>query len=226
MRSLVLDLVLPPRCVGCGRVGVWLCEWCTQQLALSDRPICPRCGDGWMGEGLCPRCKVAPLHLAPVRSAFLFEGVVRDAIHALKYQGAQSVAPLLAPYMAEAWHRFAFATDVLMPVPLYWERERMRGYNQSVLLGRALAAEIDHPLVENVLLRIRPTQAQVGLKREARWRNVQGAFMCYDECDLTGLHITLVDDVVTTGATLEACAVALLSRGAKEVNAITLAHAV
>lgn len=225
-RRLVLDLVLPPFCVGCGHVGVWLCETCAQQLSLNDRPICPRCGNGWTGEGLCPRCKVAPLHVAPVRSAFLFEGVVRDAIHVLKYQGARSVATLLAPHMAEAWRHYGLVSDVLMPVPLHRERERARGYNQSVLLGRALAAEIDRPLVENVLLRIRPTDAQVGLGREARWRNVQDAFMCYDECDLTDLRITLIDDVTTTGATLEACALALLSRGAREVNAVTLAHAV
>lgn len=223
---VLLDLVLPPRCVVCGRVETWLCRTCAQKLPLADRPVCPRCGDAWEGPGVCDRCRTTPLHLASISSAFVYEDAVRDAIHALKYRGGQGVARPLAERMAEAWQVHHLAADLLVPVPLHIDREAQRGYNQSQLLARELAIQIGLPLAELLLYRVRATASQTRLSPRERWSNVKDAFACATATDLTGLRITLVDDVATTGATLDACAVALLARGARTVNAFTLAHAV
>jgi ComF family protein len=221
-----LDLVLPPSCVVCGRVQTWLCEACAAQLMADDRPACPRCGNGWEGPGVCMRCRTAPLHVAPIRSVFLFDGAVREAIHALKYRGGRDTAQPLGGRMAEAWIERRFTSDLLVPVPLHVDREAKRGYNQSALLARELAGHVRIPLDECLLFRIRPTASQANLERHERWQNVKDAFSCPADRDLSGLGVTLVDDVATTGATLEACAVALLAQGARRVNAFTLSHAV
>ncbi len=222
----VLDLVLPPSCVVCGHLETWLCESCADQLTPTDRPVCPRCGDHWEGPGVCMRCRAHPLHVAPIRSLFLFEGPVRDAIHALKYRGGRDVATPLGVRMAEIWVERHLTTDLLVPVPLHVDREAKRGYNQSTLLARELARRVGVASDECLLFRTRRTPSQAKLERHQRWHNVRDAFLCPEDRDLTGLVITLVDDVVTTGATLEACAVALLAQGARRVNAYTLSHAV
>jgi ComF family protein len=127
--------------------------------------------------------------------------------------------------MAEAWELHGMSGDLLVPVPLHPDRESQRGYNQAMLLTHALSDHLDLPAAASLLFRIRPTVSQTRLNRQARWRNVEDAFACADDCDLSGLQITLVDDVATTGATLNACAVALLAQGASSVSAFTLAHA-
>ena len=172
------------------------------------------------------RCRAAPLHVAPIRSVFPFEGPVRDAIHALKYQGGRDTAKPLGMRMAEVWAERRFMSDLLVPVPLHVGREAKRGYNQSTLLARELASRVGVPLDECLVFRIRPTASQANLERHERWRNVKDAFSCPADRELSGIDVTLVDDVATTGATLEACAVALLAQGARRVNAFTLSHAV
>jgi ComF family protein len=224
--SELLNLVFPPCCVVCGKVETWLCDSCARQIPLVDRETCPRCGDAWTGPGLCSRCRSTPLHVAPIRSAFLFDGPIREAIHALKYRGARSVVDPLVSRMAAAWELHHMSGALLVPVPLHPDREARRGYNQAGLLAGTLSDRIGVPSTESVLFRVRPTRSQTQLDRAARWRNVQDAFACADGCDLSGLDVTLIDDVATTGATLNACAMALLAQGASSVSAFTLAHAV
>jgi len=221
----ILDLVFPPCCAVCGEVNTWLCAGCAQALPLIDHPICPRCGNGWDGLGVCPRCAASPLRAAPIRSTFLFQDAVREVIHALKYRGGSGVVGPLAQRMADAWHAWGLKSDLLVPVPLHAEREAQRGYNQSLLLARALAPLVGVPLAEDLLFRIRATASQTRLDRDERRENVKDAFACSDSHAIIGLSVTLIDDVATTGATLDACAVALLARGAREVTAFTLAHA-
>jgi ComF family protein len=170
--------------------------------------------------------------VAPIQSVFLFEGAVRDAIHALKYRGGRHVAQPLAECMAEYWRACGLRSDLLIPVPLHPDREAQRGYNQSALLASALAPRVEVPVELTILYRTRATASQTHLNWHERWDNVRGAFACSDvpeqghNHDLTGLWITVIDDVATTGATLDACAVALLAQGARSVSAFTLAHAV
>jgi len=220
-----LDLFIPPRCVVCGKVETWLCDACMKKIPLLTGTICPRCGKPWDQNGLCPMCRLSPLNVAPIRSAFLFEGQLRDAIHALKYRGGHTVAPLLAQRMAEAWKQYDMQSDLLVPVPLYPSRELKRGYNQSTLLAQALGHELDVAVAPDVLVRARNTASQTKLNRQDRRKNVEAAFAWTESMDIAGKHVTLVDDVATTGATLDACATVLLAHKAKVVNAFTLARA-
>lgn len=222
----LLDLVLPPCCVVCGKVETWLCDPCAERLPFVSRPSCPRCANAYDGPGVCSRCRSSPLQVAPVTSVFLFQDAVREAIYALKYHGGASVAIPLAGRMAEAWGWLGLSSDLLVPVPLHSERERQRGYNQSVVLARSLAPLVEVPLDETILFRTRATVSQTHLGTSERWDNVRDAFACSGSRELSGLRVTLVDDVMTTGATLNACAVALRARGARSVSAFTLAHAV
>jgi ComF family protein len=222
---LALNLVLPPLCVVCGRVNTWLCLGCAEQLPLAHHTICVRCGDAYEGDGICERCRKTPLSVLPIRSAFVFKDAIRDAIHALKYRGAREVAEPLAWRMTQAWYQQQLHGDVLVPVPLYLDREVERGYNQAYLLARALAPQIGVPMEASLVFRVRPTRSQARLRVAERWANVHGAFACSETVDLSGVRVMLIDDVATTGATLDACAVALLSRGARVVSAFTLAHA-
>ncbi|MGC9358671.1 MAG: ComF family protein, partial [Anaerolineae bacterium] len=154
-----------------------------------------------------------------------FEGPLRDALHAFKYRGGRHVADVLAPKMAFVWKRQKMSADLLVPVPLYPSREAKRGYNQAAILASALSREIEIPTANRVLKRVRNTPSQTGFDREGRRQNVAGAFVCADGLDLAGRTVTLVDDVATTGATLDACADALMAAGAKAISAFTLARA-
>lgn len=220
-----LDLIAPPRCVMCKKVGTWLCDVCATLLLPLYAPICPRCGRLEPNGRLCPVCQATPLDVAPIRATFLFQGAVRDVIHALKYRGARHILTPLTPQMAEMWKYYHLESDLLVPVPLYAGREAQRGYNQSTLVAQALARQIGVPVAEGILRRVRNTRSQTKLNRQERQRNVKDAFAYNLYTKLDGRRVTLIDDVATTGATLQACAMVLLSNGAHSVNAFTLARA-
>jgi len=226
----VLDLFVPPRCVVCQQVETWLCDRCVSQIPLFDAPICPQCGrpldsakDGVVH--LCAVCRSAPLRVSPIRAAFLFEGAIRDVIHALKYRGARDILKPLAGRLAESWHHHHMQSDVLVPVPLHARRETKRGYNQAVLVAKMVGRQVDVPVVANALLRVRDTASQTRLNRDERKRNVDAAFTCVECSPFVSKRVTLIDDVATTGATLDACAAVLLACGAQSINAFTLARA-
>lgn len=221
----VLDIFIPPCCVVCNKVETWLCDSCAQEIPLFDAPICPRCGRPEAAGQLCRVCQRTPLRVNPIRSAFLFEDHIRDIIHALKYRGAREIPFTLGKRMAEAWHFHALHSAVIIPVPLHPDREIKRGYNQAAIIARALSREVQIPVVEHALVRVRNTASQTKLNRQERHKNVSGAFACTDTTMLIDKRVTLVDDVATTGATLEACAAVLLASGVESVNAFTLARA-
>lgn len=161
-----------------------------------------------------------------IRSVFRFEGAIRAAIHELKYRNLRAIAPTLAAYLDRYLVTCPMESDVVMPVPLHRTRLRERGYNQAELLARALARTRGVPLDARSLRRTGGEMSQVRT-RDARERraNVVGAFTCTD-ASLSGKRILLIDDVCTTGATLEACAAQLRSAGAREVFGLTLAREV
>lgn len=150
------------------------------------------------------------------------ESPLREAIHAFKYAGRRDTGTRLAALLVERWQDAPIAVDGVIPVPLHEARERERGYNQSRVLAEPFACQAGLPLRPGVLERTRPTPPQVGLDRAGRLDNVAGAFQATIEA--LGGRWLLVDDVCTTGATLEACAAALRSAGATSVWAITLAR--
>lgn len=165
---------------------------------------------------LCLACHGQKTPLTEVRIVCAFAGASRDAVHALKYKGMFSVAQPVAALMARHYPNWSSPNELVVPIPLHPERVRERGYNQSALLARHLCGHIDLPCDEEALWRTRHTRPQVGLDRTERRQNVLGAFAA-DRVRVAGKLVLLVDDVCTSGATLEAAGAALLEAGASAV---------
>ena len=219
----LLDLLFPPRCGGCGRRGHWLCPECLAQVEWIVPPICPICGEAAPDAPHCPRRGRHPQALNGLRSAAWYAGPLRTAVHRFKYRGQRVLARPLASILLEAWRREPPPASLLVPVPLHPRRTRQRGYNQAALLAEELGHALALPLDTTHLARIRATPPQVGLTAAQRLANVEGAFH-YSGPSLAGHAVCLIDDLCTTGATLEACAVALRQAGATSVWAYTLAR--
>ncbi len=157
-----------------------------------------------------------------LRAAVQFQGAVREAIHRLKYNHCTALAPTLAELLADFLRNYPIPADVIVPVPLHPSRERSRGYNQARLLAQQLAVSQKLPMWYNMVERVRATTPQVKLDAAARRENMRDAFTATD--DVAGIRVLLIDDVCTTGATMEACSAALKSRGAKSVWGLALAR--
>jgi len=224
LRHQFLDLLFPPRCIGCRQVGAWLCADCLAQIPRVEPPFCACCGDAVVADALCARCRTAPLQIECIRSVVYFEGVLREAIHRLKYRGHTVLAEPLGGLMVAYWMQHPMPADVVVPVPLHTARLRKRGYNQAALLAREMAHRVGLVMDEQTLVRWRVTAPQVELDARQRKENVRDAFHCSGDA-LASKQVLLIDDVCTTGATLEACAVALYEGGARGVQALTLARA-
>lgn len=214
-----VDVVFPARCAGCGHRGVWICDECLPKLAKLEPPWCARCGIPLNAR--C-RCDHLSASIAMSRSASLYGGWMRRAIHLLKYESEPARAESLARFLTEPAGGFP-SFDMLVPTPLHRSRQRRRGYNQAELLATFLSQDIDQPVID-CLVRTKSTPQQVGLDAEARRRNVSGAFSVEDPARVGGKRILLIDDVMTTGSTLNACADALVAAGAAWVGVLTLAR--
>lgn len=223
----VLNLLFPPRCAGCGKPGVEFCDACAASLSPMGAVVCEACGEPLPRPGLCSNCRTIQRVFRHVRSAFRFEGPLRQAVHALKYQKRRSIAVPLGILVSRQLAEFDHAGMLLCAVPLHPQRQKERGYNQSAELARSIADGwgIDC-LPEGAFQRVRATGSQVELDHAARQLNVKDAFGVSDASLVRGKGIILVDDVCTTGATLDACAQALLAAGAAVVDGVTLARQV
>jgi ComF family protein len=195
-----------------------------RQIPRVKSPVCVCCGDAVSNNELCARCQTSPLQIESIRSVVYFEGVLRQAMHWFKYRGRAVLAEPLGGLMAEYWKQHGEPIDVVVPVPLHAARLRERGYNQAALLAREMARRVGLVVDEQVLLRRRATASQVKLNADQRKENVRAAFCCSSDA-LAGKRVLLIDDVCTTGATLEACAIALREGGVHSVRALTLARA-
>ncbi len=223
LASSLLDLLFPPRCVSCKRLGAWLCARCRQSVEFVAPPLCVHCGRGIDSGTECASCRSRRLALDGLRAAAYFGGPLRDAIHAFKYSGVRELAGPLGDILYEGYQRYSLNVSLLVPVPLHKARHSQRGFNQSLLLAQELAARGGMPVSQRGLLRTRDTPSQVGLDAAGRRKNVQGAF-AWQGPSLQGQSVLLIDDVCTTGATMEACAAALFSAGAPSVWGLTLAR--
>ncbi len=218
----VLDLLLPLSCAVCGREGQLLCSACEPSLPRLEQPYCSICA--WPGRrGVCSRCAASPPAIGRIGAPYLFEGAVREMVHSFKYGNLRAAAPTLGALLADHLKRNPIAADVLMPVPLHGSSERWRGYNQAELLARAIARETGTPLESRALRRTKKTLPQMSMHGYARrMGNIEGAFDCAG--DLRGASVLLIDDVVTTGSTMSACAQALKASGAGSVLGLALAR--
>ena len=227
-----VDLVTPSLCLSCAApVGepASLCVACWSRLMLIEEPVCEALGTPFaydQGDGALSAAALAdPPAWDRARAAVLFEDEAAKLVHALKYRDRPEAGLLMARMMARAGRRLIAQADVMVPVPLHRLRLWRRRFNQSALLAQRIAALTGTPWRHDLLLRARRTRAQVGLDQEARRRNVRNAFAV--PADLRAVvadkSVLLVDDVRTTGATAEACALALRAAGARQVNLLTFA---
>lgn len=229
-----LDIALPTLCVACREpvAGVGVCPDCWAKLAFIERPYCPRLGIPFVydpgPEMLSMEAIANPPAYQRARAAVRYDDVAKVLVHALKYQDRTDLAPAMGRWMARAGTELLDGADVLIPVPLHWRRGWSRRYNQSGALARVIAKQTAVQVAPDTLRRIRPTQQQVGLSRTDRARNVQGAFkVAADQiANVQGRRIVLIDDVLTSGATVDACARALLRAKAAQVDVLVFARVV
>ena len=221
----LLDLVFPPRCQSCRQLGERLCARCRAEIEYLKEPVCSHCGypqHAPTADDPCDQCRRISFGNIRIRSMAFHGGSLRNAIHSLKYRRNPALGATLAELMSNCWLADFPAEAMLIPVPLGMDRRRTRGFNQAEILARGLGARWRRPVL-NGLSRGRETRSQVGLNAQERQSNVAGAFVASPK--VKGQAIILVDDVCTTGATLSACAAALLNGGATHVWAYTLARA-
>lgn len=218
-----LDLIFPPRCAGCKTKGHLLCPACRAAVTPMTPPVCPSCGRSNYAPVVCVNCRAHPPQMDGTVVAAVFAHPVRECIHALKYEGQRRHAAVLAEIAHAAFARVP-PCDAVVPVPLHPARERARGFNQAALMARHLTRGGDIPVLPGWLARTRDTPQQVGQDRAARQANVHGAFACPDPGAVRGARILLLDDVATTGATLDNCARTLRAAGAASVHAFVVAR--
>lgn len=225
--QFLLDLLFPPSCISCKTVNSWLCQNCLSRISFITTPVCKRCGTPFTGDAqVCKQCKKNPLQdIDGIRSASYFENSpIRAAIHFLKYRNHKAVASVLATILADAYRSYQIAADIIVPVPLHSSRLTERGYNQSELLAKAVSNILRLSVNTITLQRVRQTKSQMTLGITERHQNMTDAFACRN-LDLSGQKVLLIDDVCTTGSTLNACANALKKSGVASVWGLTLAKA-
>lgn len=231
----VLDGVFPRCCEACGeKVGGGqsghLCWDCGRRLHLITRPYCELCGDpcdgDLSGSYTCALCRRDPPAFTAARSAVRYRGVIQPLVQAFKYNAALHLTRELTGLLEAAWRASLppIIIDAIVPVPLHDTRRRERSYNQSELLAARLAKRMGRPLLTDCLVRTRPTVTQTGFNAEQRRRNVRGAFDVKNARWAEGRRLLVVDDVMTTGATLDACANVLRDAGAAAVVGLTVAR--
>ncbi|MBI5565636.1 MAG: ComF family protein [Chloroflexi bacterium] len=218
----LIDALFPPRCGGCQAEGALWCETCQASLEYVCPPTCDRCGEPHT-TGLCTKCRAQPLQIESIHSVVIFQGKVREAIHRFKYERLSGLADPLGDLLADGWRAQHLTADWLVPVPLHAARQRERGYNQAELLARRLSQRVNVPCAAAAINRTRLTAVQMTLDAAQRKANVAGAFASAD-ARLQGARVVVIDDVCTTGATLDACAAALLALGAASVVGLTVAR--
>lgn len=222
--GIALNLLFPQKCLGCGIEGELICKVCRQSLPRIAHPVCPQCGRPQPSGIICPVCVSGGHAINGLRSPLKFEGVVREAIHQFKYKNLRTLARPLAGMMAEYLSLYPLPADLLIPVPLHPRRLKERGYNQSALLAQELSKLAYLTLADDLLIRTKYHLPQAKTQNVGeRLQNVKQAFAC-STSKLKGKKILLIDDVSTSGATMEACALALKSAGAESVWGLVLAR--
>ena len=232
----VLDAVLPPLCLGCGEIvetAGALCVGCWSGFSFIASPHCAQCGAPFPSDlgdqALCVDCLTRPPRFRRARAAMIYDDRSRHLVLPFKHGDRTDMARACGGWMARAGAELLADADLVAPVPLHWRRLLTRRYNQALLLAESVAREAAHPkLAPDLLRRKRWTGSQAGLKARERRRNVRQAFEVHPRwtARLKGKAVLLVDDVLTTGATVEACAAVLERGGARSVDVLTLARVV
>jgi len=230
-----LDFLFPPLCHVCRSFipdagPLHICPDCRERMPAIVSPLCVECGIPFTGAGedhACGSCITSRHHVDAARAALVYEGVGRDLIHSFKYRNKTHLRRPLALLTIEVLSGFVSfrAPNLIVPVPLHPRRLRIRGFNQAILLAELFSSRWQIPLDRHNLRRCRWTEPQVNLSASDRRANVKGAFSIQNSGLIHGRRVLLVDDVLTTGSTVEECARVLKNSGASEVAVITVARA-
>jgi competence protein ComFC len=218
-----LDLLFPPTCGGCGKVGFRWCVDCQKHVQILNGIVCEVCGLPLDKSGVCDACQMDRPHFRALRARAIFDNPVRNALHKLKYKRDMSMGDSLAAQMVAFVRELNWPIDMIIPVPLGKQRLKERGYNQVGMIARPLALALNLKYVSNGLVRCKETRSQVGLTKAERRENLHEAFQA--GVDVSEKTILVMDDVSTTGSTLSSSAEALYLSGAKKVYALTVARA-
>lgn len=224
-RSLwsALDLFFPPVCGGCGKVGSRWCVECQSRAQILNGTLCEVCGLPRDTDGICDTCRAERPRFHALRAWAVFEDPVRKSLHKLKYRRDIALGDALAAHMAQYVRELNWGFDMIVPIPLGRKRYKERGYNQVAMIAKPLALALGVEFAPKALARRKETRSQVGLSKQERRENVNGAFQA--GAGVNGKTILVMDDVATTGSTLSSSAEALFSSGAKDVYALTVARA-
>jgi ComF family protein len=222
----LLDLVFPKTCLECGRPGSYICSDCVAKVRLA-RPICPYCEQLTINGTTHIRCQ-QKCGLSGLVSIWEYEGVIRKAILALKFRYATEIASLLNFFIVEKLRtpdsRFTIrGSSILVPIPLHWHRQNVRGFNQSVEVGKSVASALGWKFEPDLLIKKQPTVSQMELSGDRRRQNLKDAFVLGPRFKIPD-SITVFDDVFTTGSTLREAAKVLRMAGVKKVWGLTIAR--
>ncbi|NDV61712.1 ComF family protein [Puniceicoccales bacterium CK1056] len=230
----LLDIVFPRTCVQCGRYLEecgevrFTCRACFEAYKFTKEPLCDQCGVPFYGKiaqsRKCAGCESAPPVFRQARSIFLYRDTGARVVHCLKYEKGSWLQPeITALVRADLRWKAYFEDAILVPVPLHFRKLQSRGYNQAEVIARAICEAVPSACINACLRRVRATPSQTFLSREQRKHNMSGAFSCVNPPEIMG-RIIVVDDVLTTGATLNAAVQALNMVGLEDIYAFTLAH--
>lgn len=229
----IKDLCFPPCCICCENTlsesQLLICDKCLDDLYFTEKPLCSRCGKvfgGREGENhLCSSCMKSSLYYNRARSLFIYDDRVADLVHSLKYNCNTSGLETFTKLKRKSSSlKDLPGADFIFPVPLHTKRLRKRGYNQALLLARSFFDKEKNKIKNNILVRSRNTPSQTGLSGVERRKNLRNAFFVRDQKIVSGKNILLVDDVFTTGTTVNECARVLIKAGARNVDVLTLAR--
>ena len=226
--KFIINLILPVYCLLCKeqlsyQTDTYLCDACRKNLVLISGKVCNKCGRPFI-NGICGICREKQFCFSKARASGIYDGSVRECIHFFKYKKKTYLLNTLFEVFLLPNSLDFLSCDLIVPVPLHWIREYSRGFNQAELIGKKISKRFNIPLSKTSLKRTKATPSQTGLSLKERTKNIKGAFSVRNEQKLNGKRILLVDDVMTTGATVNECSRVLLQAGAREILVYTLAR--
>lgn len=203
-----------------------ICDKCTKSLPFIRGKVCVKCGEPIVSDGsYCVHCKNEMPHFKMCRSVFIYRDPIKNLVRSLKYDNKKYLAETLSSFVASEFVNMAIDVDIVVPVPISEHRRKVRGFNQAELLCVVLKDKLHIDVRSDLLVKVKETSSQAYLSKDEREKNLDGAFAVNNKAEVKGKTILVVDDVYTTGTTLNECAQTLLKAGAKEVYCVTLARA-